>query len=366
MRRVVEVESRLVTVAPDDIVIDDYRWQALVRGRAVDELSGDPVDVKCSQTPPSQSRSGRGGVFGIAGYRRDLAVGSKWTIRLSADGFTSATVDGVFTGGLLELGDVPLRRTAVTLAGSTLCRPGNGPLDNVTVKLDSIKRRASDAQSPPDIVALDLPLAVRRPMPTTVTVVTPTDQPLVAGERPLRLAAMLEPGVTEIHLVDVAGVTDGQTLRLGDVDHEYVIVAGVDSLRRRVQLETPVMRRHPLSSVVAKQTIATGSATPLLRDGESGDTVAFVSRAAIATRQTVLIETTAVPTNEIRVAIPYQAATLADGVWAFPPISRVTEVALKVTHPSCTLFPPVATNPVVRINYGGREQRRDFVLKKTP
>lgn len=365
MRRVVEVESRLVTVAPDDVVDDHDRWQALVRGRAVDELSGQPVDVECSPTARWECQSGPGGVFGIAGRRRDVALGLEWAILLSAEGFTPTTINGLFTGGLIELGDVELRRAPVSLAGSTVFSPGNAPLDNVTVTLDGIKRRESDPQTPPDIVAVDLPLAVRRTMPTTVTAVTPTDRPLAAGESPLRLAAVIEPGATEINLVDVAAIASGQTLRLGDLDREYVEVAGIDSVRPRVKLATPVMRRRWVSSPVAEQTVAVGSGTPLLGDSEAGDTVLFVSHAAIATRQAVRMSTAGVP-DEIRVAIPYQTTTLADGQWAFPPISRVTEIAVKVTRPSYTLLPPVAVNLPLRINYAGRAQRRDFVLKKTP
>jgi hypothetical protein len=93
--------------------------------------------------------------------------------------------------------------------------------------------------------------------------------------------------------------------------------------------------------------------------------VLFVSSAAIATRRAVRISTAGAP-DEIRVAIPYQTTTLADGLWRFPPISRVTEVVLKVTRPTYALFPPVATDPNVRINYGNGGQRCDFVLKKTP
>jgi hypothetical protein len=93
--------------------------------------------------------------------------------------------------------------------------------------------------------------------------------------------------------------------------------------------------------------------------------VLFISQAAIPTRRAVRIRS-AGDTDEIRVAIPYQTTTLADGLWRFPPISRVTEVVLKVTRASHALFPPVATDPSVRINYGDLRQRCDFVLKKTP
>jgi len=231
--------------------------------------------------------------------------------------------------------------------------------------LDGFKRRESDAQSAPDIVALDLPLAVRRTLPTRVTAVTPADRPLAAGQSPLRLAAAVESGTNEIDLVDVTAIVSGRTLRLGDVDREYVKVAAVDPDRRRVKLATPVMKRRSMSSPVAEQTIAVGAGTALLMiGGEVGDAVLFVSQAAIPTRRAVRIRTAGAP-DEIRVAIPYQTTTLADGMWTFPPISRVAEVVLKVTRPSHALFPPVATDPSVRINYGNRTQRCDFVLKKT-
>lgn len=366
MRRIVNVDSRPVTVAPDDPVDDYDRWQALVIGRAVDELSGRPVDVNCSSpTIRSEARGGAGGVFGIAGRPRNVLAGSRWTMILSADGFAPKTLEGPFAAGMVSLGDIELQRAPVSLFGSASVRPENKPLNNVIVSLDGIKRRESDAESAPDIVALDVPLAAQRPTPTTVKTVTLADQPLAAGELPLQLAKAVESGSSTIDLVDVAAVADGQTLRLGDLDMEFVTVASVEKDKRRANLETSVMVRRSISSPVAKQTVIDGAATALLMDGEIGDVVLFVAQAAIPTRRAVRIQTAGAP-DEIRVAIPYQTTTLADGLWKFPPISRVAEVVLKVTRPSHTLFPPVATDPSVRIDYGNHTQRCNFVLKKTP
>lgn len=362
MRRVVEVESRPVTVSPDDPIDDRDRWQALVHGRAIDELTGLPVEVTCSSvTKRSVCTTGAGGLFGLTGRQRDVPVGSPWTIRVAATGFASVTLEGLFTGTMLPLGDVELRRAPVVLFGSTVARPKNDALGSVTITVSAIKRTEAVAQSAADIVAIDLPLAMSRTLPTTVHSVTLADRVLLPSEAPLRLTAVAERGATEIHVADTGPITVGQVLRLGDLDREFVTVARIDPLQPRLELATPLAVRRSRATVVAEQTVAMGAPTPLLAPAQAGDSVLFVAQAAIASRQTVRIRTAA-GVDEFRFATPFTATTAADGIWSFPPISRVTEVALTVTHPARALFPPVATDPIVHINRGAAEQRRDFIL----
>jgi len=360
VRRVVDVDSRPITVAADDPVPLAARWQSLVDGRAVDRVNGTPVEVQCtSPTARVSAASGPGGVFGLAGRAAHVVPGRPWTIRLRAAGYVPVTLTGFFATARLVLPDVELRRAATVIGGRVTLAPAGTPLADVTVEVVRIRRRVSDTtMAAPDLVAVDTPISGRRPAATTVEVLTRTDRPLPPGTPALRLAGSEEPGDPEVALVSVAGIATGDVLR---IDSEYVTVASVDPLAPRLQLAAPLGQRHRPDATVAVQDVTVDATTLLLDTAEIGDVVLALDAAAVAGK-VVRLRAAGVG-DQLRTARRFRSVTGADGQWVLPPIGGVAEVELSVTATGRALFPPVASNPTLRLAAGAAEQRRDFAMQ---
>lgn len=360
MRRVVVVDSRPVTVAADDTVALADRWQSLVDGRAVDQVNGAPVDVACtSPTPHVLPATGAGGVFGLTGRSSDVAAGRPWSISLRAVGYNPATLSGVFAGARLVLPDVQLRRNATVVGGRVTLSPAGTSLSGVAIELVRLRRRTTDAtMSPPNLVAIDPPIAGRWVVPTSIDVLTCSDRAPTPGSQPLRLAGPTEPGATEVILSTAAGISMGDVIRVGS---EFVTVAGLDPTAPRVRLATPLGLRHRGSDDVTVQNIAIDSTTPLLDTAEIGDVVLAVDPALVPDGKVVRLRSAGLA-DELRSARRFRSTSGADGQWTWPPIGGVAELELSVTAAGHTLFPPVAANPTLRIASGAVSHRRDFAM----
>lgn len=382
MRRTVTVESNLVWVAPDDAVDEATRWQVLVSGRAVDENSGEPVEVTASSTTPNCVCSyGRGGLFGLAGRLRTAAAGTPWTITLSATGYLPTVTSGVLAGIPVTVPDIPLRRQPVRLFGEVLLRSKqdpNGPLGSQTPRLKPLagvtivlkgiaNTKKVAATAPANVVSLDLPLSARHPLASNIQLLVLSDRPSVPSEPALRLMSAVEAKATTILLATTDGISVGQVLRLGMKAGgcEFVTVASLNPVRHSITLTVPTVIRHRETDPVVRQDAVSGGAVQLQQAGEAGDVCLFVTPAIATTTQAVRISGPLF-SDEIRIVRPFSSTTGVDGQWSFPPIGRIASVSLGISLPGHELVPKVSSDPVIHLGVGDRDQRRDFVMKATP
>lgn len=183
--------------------------------------------------------------------------------------------------------------------------------------------------------------------PTT----TPAGHSLVLGDT-------AEPGTSDLALVATSGVAVGDVLRVGT---EYVAVVALDPVAPRVGLASPLGLRHRRGDDVVVQDVAVDGTSPLLATAEVGDAVLMLDATAVADGKVVRLRAGGVA-DQVRTTRHFRAVTGADGQWTFPPLAGVAEIELSVTASGRTLFPPVGSNPTLRLAAGAASQRRDFAM----
>ena len=359
---VIDREGQAWLLTPDRLPAPGERMRALLRARLVDEQSREAVAAPVALRTPRADIATRATADGLVGLVAAPAVvlpqlaatAADLALEVDADGYLPLTLAGTLgpfatfpdAFAPLDFGDVPLHRTAVTLAGRVMqnIAPDPLPLAGATVQVELVWPRqpppfwiAPALGEPPNLVSLRPPLYRARAAGTTLR-----ERTLVFSALAKTLLAPLVPGATRLRLSNGDGLAAGMALAL-DIDTadatEVIVIASVEpasapDLPVRVTLEHPAMRLHRDGVRCAQATPQPPIAAAVLaRDARAADPTVFLAAAPAFTDGAWLEVDDGGPVPEYVRALPLAATSDADGYFELPPISRVALVRLLVQHP---------------------------------
>jgi hypothetical protein len=389
-REIVVVDSRSLTVNFDDRRNVGDRFQSLVIGQLVDELTGAPVrsPLKVATTldgaRPKVSTDGVGGLTGIP--RRvypmlDAAPFPPYDVTYEATGYLPITetislpaqpgFPADFSGE--DLGQMPVRRRPLSIKGRTYgMSAGNAsvPIDGAAVAITGIWRFVEDIDviGGPTVVALcslSPGLYGDRPLGASIEIVA---LPVVA-EDPRQLMQAAGPGEREIQVSrsglaspDVLGFEVGDPDREEFLEVEAVIAPNDPNSPATVRLRFPFKHRHPEGSMAQRVTVPTpGAADATLAEGaRSGDVTLFVdSITGLGPVQLVRVAGGGLA-PEFSTLRLYEATSDPDGFYRLPEIHRVAAVEVSASRAA----PPPALAGVspLTLNYALYENRVDLPM----
>jgi hypothetical protein len=389
----IAVDGRRYVCAPDDPVPEGLRTSAIVQARLVDELTGNPLAGPITVQPAGAAfknrrprsavnpRTADGGLVGLVGSAAQALPALRTTayevgVNVRAAGYVAATrtqmlgPNGSFPGIFLPaaLGDVSMHHDPVLLYGRANLRTATtfDPLPNATVRASGIWRVAptltiSPPASPANIAAVDPVMYAPRLAGASVRVVTLTPS-MPAEKRLLRPAAA---GDTEMHLSNRVAIAAGDLLGIDETDPsrtEWIVVQRIvgavsDTEPAVATLAYPLARSHAADAAAHPTGVsAPTGAQPLLLGAIAGDTTLLLTGLGGITPSAVEI-IGGVATPEYHLLSLYETVTDTDGQWRFPPLSRVSQLALTATHAVFTAPPRTVT-----VEYPRREQRLDLVF----
>jgi hypothetical protein len=385
--RVVEVGRLRHTVAMEDPVPFGRSFWAVVRGRAIDELTGAaprvPVRIT-TRAPGLTPRSAEGGLVGLLGYPAEVfpalaAQGYTVEFTLHADGYLALSgaaalpQDPQFPARFTpaDLGDLPLHREPVILAGRVLRRVAGArtPVAGATVEVTAIwpvlpPADGSVAPLSPNLVSLRPPLHFARAAGAGPTAgrLRRREMTPVAGEDK-ELLDEAAAGATRLRVSDRVGLAAGSILLL-DTDpsiEELVVIDTLDTraaaaLPTEVRLTHPLAYRHRRGARVRRVTPqAPSTFRQFARDAIAGDRCVFLdSLAALTAAQVVEVAGGAEPA-EFHWMGRFVATSDAEGRFRFPPLCRVAQLTLQARAGADTTD-PIEFAP----DYTRRENRLDI------
>ncbi|MFO1322795.1 MAG: hypothetical protein U1F15_01915 [Burkholderiales bacterium] len=358
------------------------RVRAVLRARAVDEITREPIRVDMQVTTAQDGvvpRVARDGLVGLIGQPARLfpalgVAGVPLAMRVRAAGFLPLDLAGTLgpVAGFpdsfapLDLGDAPLHRVGVALAGRVVERATVAPpaVPAATIAIDGLWSTLPPANwtppallEPPNIVALEPGLYA--PRVATATIRQRGLVLLPALAKRLQLAA--GPGELRVRLSDRDGLVAGTVIVVDSAEpalREAIAIAQVDTgagvdEAAWVRLAHPLAYLHRDGATVVPVVVQPPVApTTMARDGIAGDRVAFTAAApAFAAGSFVEIDDGAAPREFQRVSL-YATTSDGNGFFRLPPIARVALVRLNVQHAGLTPALPILT-----LDYRGAQQR---------
>jgi hypothetical protein len=359
----VATDERTYQVVRDAVL----RFEALVVGRAVDELTGRPpldrVRVRpilrgiAPDTPGEGSRfavaTGEGGTFAVTGTREqafpDLAA-TTHIVDLSVDapGYLHTPVAVAVPLGTtafpIDAGTVQLRRDAVALKGrvTTGVPPTGVPLTSLRVVV------------PAGLVGFQTPFAFEHASGLTIT-----PQPLAPVGPALALSEDVQRGATRVRLETRTGLALNEVVRFGTGGAtEYAVVAGLEgpanlSEAGAANLRAPLAFPHRAADGPAQRVApgVAGAPTTLTQGAFAEDRVAFVNDPTLLPDGGPALVAHADPTREEWVVVlRTETTTTAAGDYRILPLGRTAAVTVHVGP-----GPGVPTDPVHIVSYGQPE-----------
>lgn len=391
----VVVDGIRYLAALDDASPGGMLTRAIVRGRLVDELTGQPVSGPITVQPAGGAfttpraraavnpRSADGGLVGLVGVpvqALPLLGSTSYDVGVTAraPGYMTSTATrlvgpialypSVFHAA--DVGDIMMHRTPVILQGRANARTATtfNPLANALVTLTGLWRTpptliASPPASSPDLVAIDPPLYAARQSGGTANAVALT--PDLLHEK--RVMQDVPAGSTTVVLSDRVALVGTNLLGIDETDPslaEWVVVQSVagatsPTLPAVATLAYPLARTHRAGARAHPTTIGapTGSQT-LSLSAQGGDVTLLLAGMAGMVPAAVEIDD-GVGANEYHRLSRYEATTDADGQWRLPPLSRVAQITLDGTDTMTSFTVPQRT---VTLEYPRNEQRLDLVF----
>ena len=387
-RRTIQVDNRIILYSPDDppSVVD--RFQAVLKVRVTDELTGaapnSPAAIKVEERG-FFSRLGNDGLGGLVGIPRQVfpalqAQDYPIHLTISAPRYGRRALEkdvpqdfnfpGAFTPQEL---DIALHRESVFIAGRTarLLNNASTPLPDVQIAVTGIWRTAPPANvsMPPDpanIVALVPPLYADRAALTQS--VTPRDLTVVMGaDKALMedIAASANP----IRLSNRSGLAAGNILLIDADDPDLAEFIAIKDLTTTapadqpatVTLEYAVIFPHRRGAIVRQvNPQPQGASQTVAVEAWAGDACVFLD-ALGALAGAHEIEITGGPgPDEYHKATTFSVTSDTDGFYRLPPLSRVAQLEIHAekvigaqTFQATTIFRP---------DYQQRDNRLDFIL----
>jgi hypothetical protein len=302
-------------------VVEDRKihFHVLVRGRAVDEITGlsvqDPFLLN-ADLPGVNTKTASDGLFGISGYPEHLTPFLPVTVTLELRSPRYRTRAVPVTIPLLpvypvNLGDVPLRELPIRIQGRITNDTTRAPIANATV-ISAVSK----------VGILRTPLHAAHAAGAVIQRRT-----LTPAGPPLQLIETARSGATILNLSSTAGLAPTALLRVGpERDSDFGVISTVLT-GNRVSLETPMWREFPATTVVQRHNRgAIGVSTSLARSADPGD--GSVSLSGNLTGQTFeLVDGPATEFGYLSALTDAQGDYRVDGVCGVPSITLKASAA---------------------------------------
>jgi hypothetical protein len=387
-RRAIQVDNRNILYSPDDPASVVDRFQAVLKVRVTDELTGTAPNSQSVLQVKERgffSRLGNDGLGGLGAIPRQvfpalqarnyplhLTIGAARYERrvFQKDVPQDFNFPGTFTPQEL---DIALHREPVFIAGRTarLINNASMPLPDVQITVTGIWRTppSANVSVPPDpanIVALAPPLyADRAPLtqsmaPRDLTAVTGADKTLMDD-----VSACANP----IRLSDRSGLAPGNILMIDadDLDRaEFIAIKNLPTAApadqpANVTLEYPVTFSHRRGAIVRSVSPQVpGASQTITVEAWAGDACVFLNAigAHAGARE---IEITGGPgPDEYHRVKTFSVTSDAAGYYRLPPLSRVAQLEIHAEKIVATQTFHATT--VFRPDYQQRDNRLDFIL----
>lgn len=360
MTSTVEIDGVTRTIAWDGPVKEESRFQAVIWGRALDEVSAQPVSVTVLMAREGlKGYGGPDGLFGLVGvpsaaFTQRSTKTYTLDFQMAAEGFAPVDQTVSVTPATvlpITLGDLSLHRDPIRLTGQAMLLvdppgagglpPGLFPLAATSLAIDAVAATVADAKpTAQELVALDAPISRFLAAGSACAKVAVSSGPLIRLRQPAWSDA------TVLALEDLSGLAVGTLVQIAS-GGDIIRLSSIDTDRRTVTLAEPLRSRCGQDTPVRKVTTAgAGAADAIATSAAPGDVTLFLS-APSALAGGDVVQLGAGPTVMFRRIERYRATSGPEGFFTFPPIHRVDRVALSVTHPSgYVVFQPGTVTPV--------------------
>ena len=387
-RRIVQVGTRRILFSPLDPPPIANRWQALVKIRAVDEMTVsqplNPVtlDVADKEMIPVISGDAFGGLVGIPKrsfpdlvnqfYDVEVVVGARGylsrrlTVRVDQD----PTFPNTFTPAdhsVPPKGPVELHREPTMISGRTVrfISGKSTPVAGASISLTEIQRTPTSVAIPPNVVVFAPPIYEDRA--ALVHFVRRRDVAVIGSNK--SLVDDVAEADNSIRLSDRLGLIVGDLIRIDGTDPELteiIAIANFDSAippdqPSAIELDYPVARSHRSGTVVSQlNPLAPGAQQQLTVSADAGDTCVFLDGVAALSGASV-VEVTGPTKSEYHQVTSFDMVSDGDGYFRLPGLSRVAQ--LKILAEKLIGAQLFATTTSFRPDYQQPENRLDLVLE---
>lgn len=387
-RRTIQLDNRTIVFSPDDPVLPVDRFQAIIKVRVTDELTGaapnsrTTLEVKERGFFPRLGSDGLGGLVGLPRQVFPALQARDYPVHLTIDAARYERRDHkkdvpqdlsfptTFTPAEV---DIALHRQPVFIAGRTarLINNASAPLPGAQITVTGIWRMPPSANvsippDPPNIVSLVPPLYADRAAltqslaPRDLTPVIGADKTLVddigASAKAIRISDRLGLAPGNILLIDA-----DEPDRAEFISIENLTTTAPADQPAAVTLNYPVIFSHRRGVVVRQASAqAPGASETLSVEAWAGDACVYLNAlGGLTGAQEVEITGGPGPDEYHRVTI-FSVTSDADGYYRLPPLSRVAQLEIHAekvvgaqTFQATTIFRP---------DYQQRDNRLDFML----
>ncbi len=391
-RRTVDHNQTIYTISLDnEITIAERNW-AVIKGRVIDELTGEPlksivlIETETAGLIPRVVNDGLVGFIGIPGrlYPKLKTRGYQIQFIVRANGYISLNYYRDETEGIgpqmafpeqfnpIEIADndLALHRKPIVISGRVVEDSGTTitPIAGAKVKIIEIWRLLSTIDDEPslavplNIVSLQPPLYRNREAGTDQ--LQRREMVPVVGENK-SLVEHVSPGITQISLSDRINLNSGNIIVVDEVDadlteyHTIDTISGssLDSAPALVTLTHPIAYNHRTDAVVRRVIPQPASMNKQMnRDAIAGDACVFLNNlTGLTTVNIVEIHGGAYP-NEYHIINYFSVTTDVDGYFRLPPIHRVAQVKIEVQNGARTKTKDLS------LDYTQQENHIDFKI----
>lgn len=387
-RQTIEDYGIVYTIAMDDeIPISERNW-AIVKGRVIDEITGEPpktlVDIKTEHPGliPKAANDGLVGLIGIPArlfpelniqdYSFQLTVEAAGYIPLGYENRIGpiGQFPAEFEPFEIPEGDLSLHREPILISGRVIDENGTTitPISNAAIIITGIWRLLSDdindtdTSEAPNIVSLQPSLYFNREAGTArlrrheMVPVANEDKHILRhthdGSNVLHISNRINIGTSDIIVID-----DGDTELTEYLTIDDISGSSSDSESALVTLTHPVAKVHRIDSIVKKVNPQVPGADNLFNSNAiSGDVCVFLdSMTDLDSANVVHIHDGSNP-DEYHILRRFSVTSNSNGYFRLPPISRVVQVKIEVQHGPSTIEKDLT------IDYSLRENRIDFKI----
>ena len=372
------------TVSPEPESPLGFRTWAIVRGRLLDEINGQPPQGAITLNSPFAGispRLGSGGMIGFAGipvraFPQLKTLAYTVPVSIEPDGYlplfrrVPIPLDANFPANFTpsDMGDLLLHRLPTFVEGRVVLNTGiaSSAIAGAVITLTGLWRTPPPAHlvvppSPPDLVSLNPGIYFDRATAgSQVQGLNFTGAP-GPDKQLLQDAASSQ---SQILLSDRKLIAPNDILAIDTLDPartEYVAIktiagASTDDLPARITLVSALRAVHRQGATVHKVQFANvGAAIALTEDTIAGDVCLFVNGVATLASASLLSVAQGANPVEYHAASYFRATSDAQGFFRFPPVSRVGHCAFHChdgAHPDQDVtFRPDYDTEVSRIDF---------------
>jgi hypothetical protein len=372
------------TVSPEPESPLGFRTWAVIRGRLLDEINGQPPEGAIRLDSPFSgisSRVGSGGMVGFAGipvraFPQLKTVAYTVPVSIEPDGYiplfrnVPVPLDANFPANFTpsDMGDLLLHRLPTIVEGRVVLNTGiaSSAIAGAVISLTGLWRTPPPANlvvppDPPDLVSLNPGIYFDRAAAGSQVQGLNFAGPPGPDKQLLQDAASSQ---SQLLLSDRKLIAPNDVLAIDTVDPahtEYIAIqtivgASTDDLPARITLVSALRCKHRQGATVHKVQFANvGAPIALTQDTIAGDVCLFVNGVGtLASAPLLSVQQGANPV-EYHSASYFMATTDGQGFFRFPPLSRVGQCAFHChdgAHPDQDVtFRPDYNDEVSRIDF---------------